>query len=602
MPRKHKRELGSRSYVDYSPETLQICLEDIKCKRLTHRAAAEKYGIPRSTIINKLKGVRSSVIGGPRVFTQEEEEGFKNHILKLAEFGFPVTTTDLRFCVKYFLLKTGRSVPKFKNGMPGPDWVTSFLKRHPTLTARVSSNIKRVRAAVSKEVLEEYQDNLAKQVYNIPPTHIWNYDETNLRDDPGARRVICRRGSKYVEQVCNTTKTSVSVMFAGSASGELMPPYVVYKAEHLWDTWTLYGPKNCYYNRTSSGWFDNTTFEDWFMKVMVPRLKNQDGQKVMIGDNLASHISEKVLKACEEFNVCFICLPPNSTNVTQPLDVAVFRPLKLAWRKILQEWRDTESGSRISGIPKDTFPSLLKKLIETILPTVKQNLISGFRKCSIYPINKQELLSKFRRQQQVDMQTVGDSFLQYLQDKRKDIEGVNIPGKQKRKKLSVPAGQSITVDDLSKEIGTVKAKKKSGHPKKTVFLTVGGDSDDSTELEEMELESDDLSETFSDTETEIATPKTSCFTLEQRKDLKKGDFVTVKYNGEEYPGIIEKLSDNNTGGPTVSCMMKFGRSWKWPAKEDSMEYDWEDIIRKIAPPTLLSKRGYFSVPELNSFI
>lgn len=599
MPRKYKRVIGSRPYADYSTEILEKCLEDIRCKRLSQRVAAKQYGIPRSTIINKLKGVRSSVFGGPRVFSPQEEEGFKNHLMKLAEFGFPVTETDLRFCIKNYLSKIGRLVPKFKNNMPGQDWVKSFLDRHPMLTTRFASNIKRVRAAVSKEIIEEYQDNLAKEVENVLPTHIWNYDETNLRDDPGLKHVICRRGTKYLEQVCNTTKSSTSVMFAGSASGELMPPYVVYKGEHLWDTWTLNGPKHCHYNRTSSGWFDNSTFEDWFMRLMLPRLKRLDGPKVIIGDNLASHISETVLKACAEFNIRFICLPPNSTNLTQPLDVAVFRPVKVEWRKILRQWRDTESGSRVSGIPKDRFPSLLKKLTEAISPNVKQNLLSGFRKCSIYPLNKQELLDKFQRREEVDKNAIGAAFLEHLQEKRKDIEGVNT-GRQRKKKLNVPSGQSITIEDLRNEPEKEKPKKKPGRPKQAVVLS---ESADSSESEEIELGSNEMSETLSDVDNQDSNPKMpSCLTFQQKKVLKKDDFITVIYNGEEYPGIIQKLPADDEKGPTVSCMEKFGKSWKWPKKEDSLEYEWENVVQKIAPPALLSKRGFFNVPELNSFV
>ncbi|CAB3241731.1 unnamed protein product [Arctia plantaginis] len=41
-------------------------------------------------------------------------------------------------------------------------------------------------------------------------------------------------------------------MFCGSASGELMPPYVVYKSQKLWDTWTENVPKGCHYSNSPS--------------------------------------------------------------------------------------------------------------------------------------------------------------------------------------------------------------------------------------------------------------------------------------------------------------------------------------------------------------
>ena len=47
------------------------------------------------------------------------------------------------------------------------------------------------------------------------------------------------------------------VMFAGSASGTLLPPYIVYKADHIMSSWVLGGPKNARYNKTKCGWVDS---------------------------------------------------------------------------------------------------------------------------------------------------------------------------------------------------------------------------------------------------------------------------------------------------------------------------------------------------------
>jgi hypothetical protein len=146
---------------------------------------------------------------------------------------------------------------------------------------------------------------------------LWDYDEKNLTDDPGNNKVGCSRGSKYVEQVMNSSKTSTSLMLCGNAKGELLPPYVVYKAERLWDTWTEGGPKGCRYNRSKSGWFDTAIFEDWFFSLVLPRLRKQDGVKVLLGDNLASHINHAVIKACQEKSDS-LCLCPSTLNTPHP--------------------------------------------------------------------------------------------------------------------------------------------------------------------------------------------------------------------------------------------------------------------------------------------
>ena len=78
----------------------------------------------------------------------------------------------------------------------------------------------------------------------VPPTNIFNYDETNLSDDPGTKKSIFGRGVNYPETVKDSTNTSTSIMFCGSAAEQTLPAYVVYKADHLWSTWMECGPPN----------------------------------------------------------------------------------------------------------------------------------------------------------------------------------------------------------------------------------------------------------------------------------------------------------------------------------------------------------------------
>lgn len=179
-------------------------------------------------------------------------------------------------------------------------------------------------------------------------------------------------------------------MICGNAAGELAPVYVVYKSEYLWQSWTENGPENCRYNKTKSGWFDYQCFENWFVDIMLPILRRQDGKKTLIVDNLSSHLNIEVIRQCEHYNVSFIALPPNTTHLVQPLDAAVFRPMKGKWREILHEWKDTNFGSRCGTIPKDIFRRLLKKLMDSINDRTIEILPAGFRKCGICPLNRAE--------------------------------------------------------------------------------------------------------------------------------------------------------------------------------------------------------------------
>lgn len=278
MPRVYKRKLGARQYANYSSETLEKCLRDVKNKVLSQRAAAAAYKIPRSTIKNKLASLAQKTRGGQTVFTRDEEIAFVSHLVTMSEFGFPLTALDFRQIVKLYLSAKGAQIKNFKDNLPGADWLKGFLRRHPTVTARLASNIKRARAEVSEETISNYMQNLKLVIEGVPPENIWNYDETNLSDNPGNKKVLCKRGCKYPENIVNSSKTSFSIMFCGNAAGFILPPYIVYKSEHLWSSWQENGPRGARYNRTKHGWFDGLTFEDWFISQLLPILKKLTGK------------------------------------------------------------------------------------------------------------------------------------------------------------------------------------------------------------------------------------------------------------------------------------------------------------------------------------
>ena len=183
------------------------------------------------------------------------------------------------------------------------------------LTNRIATNIQRKHAQISKEQLQEYFNNVEPELKDVPASNIWNYNKTNLRDDPGAQKYVMERGTKYPEKVMDSSKVAFSVMFIGNAEGDVLPQYVVYKSVHLYDQWVEGGPSGARYNLSQSGWYDETTFTDWFFKMMLPNLRHLEGRKVLIGDNLSSHLSDAVIKACSQNNIAFVCLYPNATHL-----------------------------------------------------------------------------------------------------------------------------------------------------------------------------------------------------------------------------------------------------------------------------------------------
>ena len=75
------------------------------------------------------------------------------------------------------------------------------------------------------------------------------------------------------------------------------------------------------------------------------------------------------------------------------------------------------------------------------------------------------------------------------------------------------------------------------------------------------------------------------------------------YDSKVFPGRVINIPDKTV--LTVKCLtmvnLPTGTLWKWPNKDDVMDYDLSEIVRKISVPDLLpgSKRAvYFHGAEL----
>lgn len=443
-------------------DELANAVEAVNSERMSLKDAAEFYSIPKVTVWRKIKKLNMKMHGGQTALSKAEEETITDTILYAADWGFPLDREEIKDLIQSHLNRQGRKIKEFRDNRPGNSWYYGFVSRNPQLSIRLAENIKRSRAAVSPAILNSYFDELAVSLEGIPPENIVNYDETCFTDDPGRKKVVVRRTNKHAERVMDHSKSSTSVMFAVSGSGVMLPPYVVYRSEHLWETWTEGGPPGTRYNRSKSGWFDQPIFEDWFMKTALPYLQGLDGTKALIGDNLASHISLTVVQKCEQNGIKFILLPPNSTHLTQPLDVCCFRPVKETWRRLLNVWKKKNAGP----IRKDMFPRLLNSTLQKLDSKNAENIKAGFKATGLVPLDREAVLKKIPKQ---DLQAPPSEIAATLKDMFQAARFTTKDNQPpKRKKFNATAGQSVTTRCIPTTSATLQLGQKKNEPKKKI--------------------------------------------------------------------------------------------------------------------------------------
>jgi len=608
MPRNYVRTVRQKPYTQYSIEQIDAALVD-KNSGMSYRDCAEKHGIPTTvlhrhfTFKTQNPGKRMKKQGGQCVLNNQIEKLIAESLITCSSWGYPLGIYDLRCIVKSYLDRKGKTVRQFKNNMPGREFAMSYLKRHrQLLSTRLCQNIKRARTQVTKETINLYFDNLEKSLNNVLPENIINYDETNLSDDPGRVKIITKRGCKYPERVMNSSKSSTSVMFACTGTGEILPPYTVYKSLHMYDSWVIGGPPNSRYNRSKSGWFDSQCFEDWLLKILIPFLKNKPGKKVIIGDNLSTHLTLEGITMCSKHNIEFVFLPANSTHLTQPLDVAFFRPLKVAWRKILTTWKNGP-GKKESSVPKQRFPALLNLLMSSIKENQVSNIQSGFKKCGIIPINRNSVLDMLPPDvaESIDDDTdiLQNSLISILKEMR--YPSAEQPIKKKtRRRIDCQPGQSVKVhcEEDESSYSNISYTEDSERVNAMENAVVMENSISGSELD------DDVRSVESDTETELRYDKKLPLGVQSFTDLKFNDWIVGDFtNSEEskqcsskntlFIGNIMSVKEEKVYATFLKyCPTKVdsGKIFMYPEPVDLCWLEKKYILGVVKPPIVL-RRG-----------
>lgn len=136
--------------------------------------------------------------------------------------------------------------------------------------------------------------------------------------------------------------------------------------------------------RSDNGWMTAETFFQYIANVFHPYLieKNVTLPVLLFVDGHKSHLTYELSVLCKELQIEVVALYPNATRILQPADVAVFRPIKMAWRQAVRDWYADHPEQVLNRI---SFAPLLEKVVESSVKP--ETLINGFQACGLCPFN-----------------------------------------------------------------------------------------------------------------------------------------------------------------------------------------------------------------------
>lgn len=168
---------------------------------------------------------------------------------------------------------------------------------------------------------------------------MYNVDETGIREaHTKYGKVVESVLSRSFEVQKDDPKAWISIIECGNTTGRRLTPLIVFTGKNL----KAQGFRKDFplwkFSCSSTGWANFQVLKEWLDNLFLPEPKPEDPSlwRLLLLDQHKAYIdSEFKLKAWKS-KVWLSWSPSHSSHITQPLNIDVFRPLKVFYQQQTQ--------------------------------------------------------------------------------------------------------------------------------------------------------------------------------------------------------------------------------------------------------------------------
>ena len=114
------------------------------------------------------------------------------------------------------------------------------------------------------------------QQEEIPFSLIINWDQTAINYIPMSSRTMEKRGCKRVEIIALDDKRQITAVFAGTLTGDFLPPQVIYQGTTPRCLPNIEFPKAWDITCTANHWSNEETMMQYIDKLLLPYIKKKE--------------------------------------------------------------------------------------------------------------------------------------------------------------------------------------------------------------------------------------------------------------------------------------------------------------------------------------
>ena len=242
----------------------------------------------------------------------------------------------------------------FKVGS-GNKWWRLFKARNTEVVSCTPSLLESQRAdsRLDEQEWREFFDEASKALAEVDydGRYIVNMDETSFHQNfitrAAAGKVYSIRGRRSVPRRQGYQRTAVTVIAAVVASGEALPPTLLFDTKTVKWSHLRYCDREVFLKGTGTGWSSSEIVVEWVEQVLVPGMNllcNRYHKIVLFLDTSRTHLRVRGLTVCKKAGVSVVVFPSHAADIIQPLDRALFRGVKCRYRQLYDNFIKSNLG------------------------------------------------------------------------------------------------------------------------------------------------------------------------------------------------------------------------------------------------------------------
>ncbi|KAJ3453199.1 hypothetical protein MRS44_018854 [Fusarium solani] len=278
---------------NYTEDDVAEAILDTTDRGLSQNEAAQKRGVPQSTLSGRLSGQasRNERIQAQQRISKSQEKTLVRWVLRQESLGYAPSHSQLRACVEAILKQQGDNKPL------GKHWTTRFVKRHLQLSTKLGKRQEAARFdGFTPKAVNWYFDIRETEYGWIKPENTVNVDEGGIMAGFGLDSLVIGSSDPKKKAMLKGSQSRkwTSFIEAVTATGRALKPGIIFKGKELQKQWFLDEFKliaDWHYITSPNGWTDNHIALEWLKDVYLPQTEPRDASdaRLIILDGHGSH-------------------------------------------------------------------------------------------------------------------------------------------------------------------------------------------------------------------------------------------------------------------------------------------------------------------------